>query len=154
ADLAKHLDERASLNAPPDLPKHFVDMFNAGVPLVWPTIRCRTDHEFKDNPLLDQIGKPRTGIPPLVKASVDIKPDLVGVTALGKYRENDFHFAEAGPRAKIMRFHPRVGILVSGGIAPGINAVIDGIVRRHEAYDPAGTIWGYRNGLYGLSQYA
>jgi len=154
ADLKKQLDASAFMDCPPDLRKHFVDMFKAGVPLLWPTIRYRTDHELKDNPLLDQIGKPRIGIPPLTKGSINIEPDLVAVTALGKYRETDLYFAEAGPREKIMRFHPRVGILVSGGIAPGINAVIDGIVRRHEAYahDHNSTIFGYRNGLYGLSQ--
>ena len=52
-------------------------------------------------------------------------------------------FPEAGPRE--VQFYPdprdvglRVAILVSGGIAPGINAVIDGIVQRHYLYaDPA-----------------
>ena len=50
---------------------------------------------------------------------------------------------EAGPRASL--YYPRdehtrpggtlrVGIVVSGGIAPGINAVIHGIVQRHEQY--------------------
>lgn len=48
-------------------------------------------------------------------------------------------FSEAGPR-DILRFPPsdkthlKVGILVSGGIAPGINAVISGIVERHKLY--------------------
>jgi 6-phosphofructokinase 1 len=51
-------------------------------------------------------------------------------------------FPEAGPRASL-RFpfphqqHLRVGVLVSGGIAPGINAVIDAIVARHIAYEEA-----------------
>jgi 6-phosphofructokinase 1 len=46
---------------------------------------------------------------------------------------------EAGPRARLR--YPKqaggeltVGILVSGGIAPGINAVIDGIFDRHDLY--------------------
>ena len=50
-----------------------------------------------------------------------------------------FTLPEAGPREFLC--HPledrtdlRVGILVSGGIAPGINAVIDGIVSRHNEY--------------------
>jgi hypothetical protein len=54
-------------------------------------------------------------------------------------------FAEARPR-KMLRFpHPRelamsfdkfsVGIVVSGGIAPGINSVIAGIVGRHLLYE-------------------
>jgi 6-phosphofructokinase 1 len=46
---------------------------------------------------------------------------------------------EAGPRQSILfPIDPanglRVAILVSGGIAPGINAVIDGIVQRHYLY--------------------
>jgi 6-phosphofructokinase 1 len=46
---------------------------------------------------------------------------------------------EAGPREHLRYPLPnqddlRVGILVSGGIAPGINAVIDGIVSRHHLY--------------------
>jgi len=50
-----------------------------------------------------------------------------------------FALPEAGPRA-LLRFHPdgpsiNVAILVSGGIAPGINAVISGIVDRHRAYE-------------------
>jgi len=152
AELEEQLDKSAFLDCPPDSRNRFVAMFNAGVPLVWPTIRCRTDHPLDDNPLLDQIGEPRSGIQPLTKAAADIEPDLVGVTALGKYRKAGLHFAEAGPREKIVRLHPRVGILVSGGIAPGINAVIDGIVRRHEVYDRDSIIFGYRNGLHGLSQ--
>jgi 6-phosphofructokinase 1 len=71
-------------------------------------------------------------------------------------------FPEAGPRE--WHRYPlegqselRVAILVSGGIAPGINAVIDGIVKRHEAYhdEIRGrkyelTIFGYREGLQSL----
>jgi 6-phosphofructokinase 1 len=46
-------------------------------------------------------------------------------------------FPEAGPRAEVRSGNLRVGILVSGGIAPGINAVLSGIVERHEAYSQA-----------------
>ncbi len=50
----------------------------------------------------------------------------------------DMCFPEAGPRE--FMYFPReqkelnVAILVSGGIAPGTNAVIDGIVQRHRQY--------------------
>jgi 6-phosphofructokinase 1 len=67
-------------------------------------------------------------------------------------------FPEAGPRE--MLYYPkhsegseeifRVAILVSGGIAPGINAVIDGIVQRHYKYQPQGDsiqVWGLKNGF-------
>lgn len=49
------------------------------------------------------------------------------------------HFPEAGPREELA--YPRkkeagmtIGVVVSGGIAPGINAVIGGIVDRHRQY--------------------
>lgn len=68
-------------------------------------------------------------------------------------------FPEAGPRERL--FFPtaqqgntlNVAVLVSGGIAPGINAVIDGIVQRHRLYaDQQGVlgglaIYGIKNGL-------
>jgi len=73
---------------------------------------------------------------------------------------------EAGPR-KTLHYtlgagnSLTVGILVSGGIAPGINAVIDGIVTRHELYRAkktkkpyALTINGYKRGFGGLEQNA
>lgn len=60
-----------------------------------------------------------------------------------------------------MLFYPRpeqdamkVAILVSGGIAPGVNAVIDGITRRHHMYaDGEGykvNVHGIKNGFHGL----
>ena len=63
-------------------------------------------------------------------------------------------FPEAGPR-KGLSYSANddltVGILVSGGIAPGINAVIAGIVERQNLYKEMGggalTIIGYLNGL-------
>ncbi|MBU0606446.1 MAG: 6-phosphofructokinase [Armatimonadetes bacterium] len=53
-------------------------------------------------------------------------------------------FPEGGPRKDIAHPPPArrelsAAILVSGGIAPGINAVIDGIVSRHELYHRAAT---------------
>lgn len=74
-----------------------------------------------------------------------------------------FCFPEAGPREDLF-FPPRwdsdnlkVAILVSGGIAPGINAVIDGIVQRHWKYalhhdqQHGLKIYGIKNGFLGLS---
>jgi len=77
---------------------------------------------------------------------------------------NELTLPEARPRTRLR--YPlkkggrlRVGILVSGGIAPGINAVIDGIVLRHSLYHErqraAGRkhsieILGYREGFKAL----
>jgi len=58
------------------------------------------------------------------------------------------------PRATALAL--KAGIVVSGGIAPGINAVIDGIVQRHWSYArEAGDeerleIRGYQNGFHAL----
>jgi 6-phosphofructokinase 1 len=73
-------------------------------------------------------------------------------------------FPEAGPRARLRFPRPdglTVGVLVSGGIAPGINAVIEAIVARHEEYLKAHNVrtggsdevWihGYLDGLKALT---
>lgn len=70
---------------------------------------------------------------------------------------NKLTFPEAGPRAKL--YFPqkngrslKVGIIVSGGIAPGINSVIDGITRRHKLYSIKHKydieIIGFKDGFY------
>ncbi len=80
-------------------------------------------------------------------------------------------FSEARPREFLRLPRPErldppgasfnIGILVSGGIAPGINAVISGIVDRHNLYahpiDPNRRaypleIHGYLNGFHSLAQ--
>ncbi len=66
----------------------------------------------------------------------------------------ELSFCEAGPREELYYPQPskqlNVGILVSGGIAPGINAVIDAIVQRHwlyRRYHPHDLqIFGFENG--------
>ena len=72
-------------------------------------------------------------------------------------------FPEAGPREFL--YYPRKGrnlkvaILVSGGIAPGINSVINGITQRHELYANASQntysveIFGLQNGFYAFDDY-
>ncbi|MBW2571318.1 MAG: TIR domain-containing protein, partial [Deltaproteobacteria bacterium] len=81
------------------------------------------------------------------------KKAMVLAAALQKYHWNErdestilhdcpikqgFTFPEAGPRK--MLYYPtkgktlKVAVIVSGGIAPGINAVIDGITQRHYQY--------------------
>ena len=70
--------------------------------------------------------------------------------------QNELVFPEAGPRNELIYprrgYNLRVGILVSGGIAPGINAVIDGVTHRHEKYASnhkyTVSIYGLKNGFY------
>ncbi|MBN2573026.1 MAG: 6-phosphofructokinase [Deltaproteobacteria bacterium] len=73
---------------------------------------------------------------------------------------------EAGPRKKVCLPTPekqlKVAIVVSGGIAPGINAVIDAIVQRHNAYHVAAfkdneptyslKVIGLKNGLLAVRE--
>ena len=66
--------------------------------------------------------------------------EIVAARSSDQSRDNQvpaLTFPEAGPRARLC--YPggetlTVGILVSGGIAPGINAVIESIVKRHTLY--------------------
>jgi 6-phosphofructokinase 1 len=72
---------------------------------------------------------------------------------------DEFRFPEAGPRLNICFPQKKkyqsekklnVAILVSGGIAPGINAVIDGIVQRHWLYATGSNEENYELSIYGL----
>jgi 6-phosphofructokinase len=84
---------------------------------------------------------------------------LVGLDAPDKNKP--LLFPEAGPRPKVaLPAHKRlnVAIIVAGGIAPGINAVIDAIVQRHYAYHIAANqsydleIIGLKNGLLAIEK--
>lgn len=78
-------------------------------------------------------------------------------TSVGRCMIRDgFFFPEAGPRMRL--YYPRsidrelkVAIVVSGGIAPGINAVIDGITQRHLLYGESSSyvpvVLGLQNGF-------
>jgi len=105
-----------------------------GCPAEWPDVARFVpppdeDPKARENPLdEEEIGKYRP-----VEARVLVKAlrDEKGA------KETAFTFPEAGPRGELY-FRPdqdlKVAIMVSGGIAPGINAVIDGIVQRHWKY--------------------
>ena len=116
-----------------------------GCPIDWPQV-VRWEGQRHDNPLeRSQIG--------------EYRPDdaIVLAAALDKFQtEERLGLLEAGPRADLHYPRPghglNVAILVSGGIAPGINAVIDGIVQRHWKYSIADQhalqMLGFRNGFY------
>jgi len=61
----------------------------------------------------------------------------LGDNSIWHLQPNGISFLEAGPRRHLRNWRERlkVGVVVSGGIAPGINAVIDGIVTRHANYE-------------------
>jgi 6-phosphofructokinase 1 len=121
------------------LSRHRVE---AGCPRLWPTVE-RPDGGYR-NPIeakdigayrasdADVVVDPRgTFHDPRVKGGADGPPIGDRLT-----------FREAGPRELL--YYPTnaarlpVGVLVSGGIAPGINAVLSGIVERHTQYARGG----------------
>lgn len=146
-----------------------------GCPENWPTVEKaenETDPGY-DNPLREAI------IGSFRKEEDQVLVDARSVyhapnretALLSHLAGSNLTFPEAGPRATL-RFPPQgtnrltVGLLVSGGIAPGINAVLSGIVERHTLYadppatalrDPQGDyrryklrILGFRDGLAGV----
>ena len=126
-----------------------------GCPAGWPKVEKVTYPAKHANP-----------VPPTVprdyrKESAAILVDTrVGWRESASSLENETRaltFPEAGPRANLC--HPigndlTVGILVSGGIAPGINAVIESIVNRHYLYADKRkynlSIYGYFEGFHGF----
>lgn len=97
------------------------------------------------------------------------RPDdaMVVAAALSTYHKNNsmimsgLCFPEAGPRERLA--YPRadrslnVAVIVSGGIAPGINAVIDGITQRHHMYAKnkyAVRVYGFRDGFQAFEDLA
>lgn len=111
-----------------------------GVPAEWPIVK-KVDKrpslesvELKDE-IQEEIGKFRHHNDCVLSAA------LSEFHKGGKYCPCNIDpkliFREAGPRKIVCKptSNPlRIGILVSGGIAPGINALIDGITRRHYFY--------------------
>ena len=137
-----------------------------GAPLDWPEPHRELGN--KENPLdPKQVGEFRG---PTQESSPDSEKSevegLVRAAALMDLDRTDkpLAFPEAGPRQSLA-LPPddgelNVAILVAGGIAPGINAVVDAIVQRHAEYEQASkeigneytnTIIGIRNGLLGIN---
>jgi 6-phosphofructokinase len=138
--------------------KKIQHMLENGMPADWPDVyRFQAPH---DNHLDTKLaGDFRLGIhkgEALVRAAALMELD----------HGSPMTFPEAGPRPKLT--FPRidgnrqlnVAVLVAGGIAPGINAVIDALVQRHHAYRDAARgrgagytlrIFGVKNGFLAFS---
>jgi 6-phosphofructokinase 1 len=136
-------------------------LLEKGCPPDWPEIKKSEAPARRrlDPAIQGKIGRFRAESSAIL---VDARFGSVPRDASTDYEARLLTLPEAGPREfHCFPLHGRVnlsvGILVSGGIAPGINAVIDGIVKRHELYQskfPTNayglTILGYREGLQGL----
>ena len=139
------------------------DLIALGCPREWP--RVPKNESTKENPIdISEIGLYRDWDYKNAKRR-DEDPQVV-VAALTDFQTSGFitqklTFPEAGPRKYL--YYPcnddgklTVGIMVSGGIAPGINSVIAGIVERHFLYAEKGEykkklrVRGYQNGISAL----
>jgi 6-phosphofructokinase 1 len=111
-----------------------------GIPVTWPDLKPDNRQNFIDNPLTD-VGAYRDDSNTVLSAAISNYHCIENNFCM---QSKGLVFKEAGPRKKVMLpiFNTpkdtfRIAILVSGGIAPGINAVIDGITSRHYKYAEA-----------------
>ena len=132
-----------------------------GCPSEWPTVtHWKSEHPRKNRLDPKNVGNWRPEDSMVMAAALHQYHSVAGDQETGDFFKKMFVLPEAGPREKL--FYPRsqnalnVAILVSGGIAPGINAVISGILERHKAYKKAGNytlrIYGYQNGFYAFDE--
>jgi 6-phosphofructokinase 1 len=141
-----------------------------GCPIKWPKVKCWKDNRTqlgKENyeKWKSEVGEPRNEDAVVVAAALSgyhyTKHNGDNKRELDCMIKQGLHFPEAGPRQFI--YFPqeghilRVAILVSGGIAPGINAVIDGIVQRHHSYAEMGhcklEVCGLKNGFQAFDHF-
>ena len=130
---------------PPGYPfaseKEIIQLYRSGcehewLPQEWPRVKKRTAQN--SNP----IGPAHIGAYRSEGAVVRVYARMDPTSDAEEGDQRPLTFPEAGPRASLRFPLPnqqrlRVGVLVSGGIAPGINAVIEAIVARHVAYEDA-----------------
>ncbi|MBN2316112.1 MAG: 6-phosphofructokinase [Sedimentisphaerales bacterium] len=114
-----------------------------GCPVNWPKVVFWGDDRVSRGPTTaidsQDFGEWRPHIRSVVAAALsEYHQAHCEVSSSKCMMKQGFVFPEAGPRDA--QYFPkdnsglRVAIMVSGGIAPGINSVIDGIVQRHELY--------------------
>jgi 6-phosphofructokinase 1 len=105
------------------------DKVSKGCPPIWPQVR--TVEAATDNPM-----EPR--IAGAWRDAAQVRVDARLLAEADPSISERMVFPEAGPRKHVISQDPlRAAILVSGGLAPGINAAIEGIVERHRQYASA-----------------
>ena len=155
------------------------EKLDKGIPSTWPKVKKnellesrnnRITYSLIENPLKD-IGQFREDDDRVLAAALTKfhKCGFLETTGEGNpikqfcMMTNEISFPEAGPRENI--YYPKdipygvnytVAILVSGGIAPGTNALIDSITRRHfkyakkSGYEDKLEVLGLKNGFKSL----
>ncbi|MBU0994329.1 MAG: 6-phosphofructokinase [Proteobacteria bacterium] len=134
-------------------PKYLAD----GCPIKWPKIKKMGTPNCPNPIPVSEIGDYRQYANCIIVDVMGRNHDGLG-TGGCCLAARKLTFPEAGPRENLLyadnRNNLTVGIVVSGGIAPGINAVIAGIVQRHSLYDrgiPSNlNIYMYRDGFEGI----
>ncbi|ACF46356.1 phosphofructokinase [Prosthecochloris aestuarii DSM 271] len=108
-------------------------LISKGYPPTWPKVR-KIQSSTTSNPLNEK--KFGTYRAPDSSISVDARHQTGNNAHCTDTCQLDLTFPEAGPRQTIIiPSNPfNVAILVSGGIAPGINSIISAIAERHETY--------------------
>ena len=143
-----------------------IDLIDRGCPVVWPEVPKIAKGPTRKNPVSpDIIGSSRNDSDTIIvdaRSKYHCNPDSTDGRCLQRIK---LAFPEAGPRDKHIfplrnknapKDSLKIGIMVSGGIAPGINAVIKGIVDRHILYNELTKdkydleIRGFRDGFLGI----
>lgn len=139
------------------------DKILAGCPREWPEVK-RTP-ALKENPVPpSKIGHFRDCWDDRDDSSPERDPRVLSAALTDYHLQGRpsaaLSFPEAGPRKRIAFSKERcihVGILVSGGIAPGVNAVLAGLIKRQVLYADKGDwecrILLYREGFKGLASH-
>lgn len=117
-----------------------LDMILNGCPQEWPEVEKWHEESLLNRLTTDEVGLRRKAEARVLTTALMNETTLAAASGEGRNQASlkNLSFPEAGPREHL--YFPRKGrqltvaILVSGGIAPGINAVIDGIVQRHWLY--------------------
>lgn len=161
-NIIDHFVECSRLNTEP-APKEIVDKQLDGCPVKWPKVKNWFDSEESKRKISDK----KESFVLAAALTQYHNPQCNDRQITGCMMQQQLCFPEAKPKFVVEReesqpYYPvngerlRVGIVVSGGIAPGINAVIDGIVKRHQTIAarkgclPRLTINGIRNGFLGF----
>lgn len=152
--------ERRSRSDPSDSQTSMEDVarLKEGCPPSWPqVVRWKGAHGLVEDKAEDKLGAFRPDQSRVLASALTLQPDANDGDRSARIDDPGLLFPEAGPRRQLkypLRGELNVGIVVSGGIAPGVNAVIDGIVQRHYLYrelvkNPYTlNVTGFRNGFH------
>jgi 6-phosphofructokinase 1 len=170
-DIIKHFIDKIHLGdkryVMPGVSEKITELELEGCPSRWPKVVhwIEDGKDAKKKNQIKDVGEWRPDSNGVLVAALtsyhESSSESAGISAACLNKEG-LCFPEAGPREYL--FFPReprelkVAILVSGGIAPGINAVIDGIAQRHDLYAEAHgyhvEILALENGFYAFKDLA